>query len=279
VAKALARLRDQLRGTAKLIFQPAEEGVRGAKAMVSAGVLDDVGYLVGHHLYSGWERGEVTGGMGGYLATTKFDAVFSGRAAHASGEPQAGRNAMLAAATAVLNLYAISRHRQGRTRINVGQLSAGTARNAIPALACLAIETRGETTELNEYMYDRALSVLEGAAAMHGCSLEVRAMGGAQTAESDPWLAARAEEVALQIGGFTIRPPEESGGSEDVTYMIRRVQERGGLATCIGVGADLGGWGHHTTRFDFDERALVRAVKLLTALVLDLMHSPREPGT
>jgi aminobenzoyl-glutamate utilization protein A len=269
------QLRDRVYGTAKLIFQPAEEGVRGAKSMVGAGILDDVDYLLGHHVYSNWETGEVSGGMGGYLATNKFDAILTGSAAHAAGEPQKGKNALLAAATAVLNLYAISRHREGTTRINVGKLVAGTGRNVIPASAHLTVETRGATAELSEFMYERAVCVLESAAAMYGCALEISDMGSAQSANSDPELAARVEDAAQELADFAIRPPEKGGGSEDITYMMRRVQERGGLATNIGIGADLGEWGHHTAEFDFDERALSGATRLLSVLVLELTHDGR----
>lgn len=54
--------------------------------------------------------------------------------------------------------------------------------------------------------------------------------------------------------------------------MMQRVQERGGQATNIGVGADLGGWGHHTAEFDIDERALKKAMQLFTLTTLDLMN-------
>jgi metal-dependent amidase/aminoacylase/carboxypeptidase family protein len=54
--------------------------------------------------------------------------------------------------------------------------------------------------------------------------------------------------------------------------MMRRVQERGGRATNIGLGADLGGWGHHTAEFDIDERALGLAVQLLAATTVELLH-------
>ncbi len=270
VAEVLQRLRPQIEGRVRLIFQPAEEGVRGAKAMVGAGVVDSVDYLVGHHVYSSWPLGEVAGGMGGYLATTKFDAHLVGRAAHASGEPHKGQNALLAAATAVLNLYAISRHREGVTRINVGQLTAGTGRNVIPAEARLQVETRGATTELNDYMYARAKQILEAAAAMHECELELTEMGSAVGGSSDRALADRIESIARQIGGFVVRAPEESGGSEDLTYMMARVQEQGGLATNVGIGANLGGWGHHTESFDIDERVLGLATTLLSLAALNL---------
>jgi aminobenzoyl-glutamate utilization protein A len=272
VAEVLISLRHQISGTVKLIFQPAEEGVRGAKAMVGAGVVDDVDYLLGHHLYSGWALGEIDPGRSNYLATSKFDAIITGAPAHAGGKPHEGKNALLAAATAVLNLHAIPRHKEGATRINVGKLSAGTGRNVVCPMAHLVVETRGATVELNDYMHEYAIRVLEAAAAMHGCTLEIKHMGSAQSASSDRELAERVERIALEMGEYSIRQPEKGGGSEDFTYMMARVQKNGGQATNVGIGADLGGWGHHTSEFDFDERALTRAIELLSAVTLDLMR-------
>jgi aminobenzoyl-glutamate utilization protein A len=271
VAEVLMRSKVSVHGTVKLIFQPAEEGVRGARAMVGAGVLDDVDYVIGHHLYSCWDLGEINPGRGDYLATHKFDAFFTGAASHAGGKPQEGRNALLAAATAVLNLHAIPRHRDGVTRINVGRLEAGTGRNVIAARAHLVIETRGATTELDDYMVAYARRVLKAAAAMHGCELEIRAMGSAGSADSDVELMEAVEAVVEQMGNLTLRGAESGGGSEDFTYMMARVQKRGGKATNIGIGADLGGWGHHTAEFDFDERALRMAVELLSVTTLNIM--------
>lgn len=271
VAEVLIRMKDRINGTIKLIFQPAEEGVRGAKSMVSAGVVDDLDYLFAHHLYSGWESGNITCGMGGYLATEKFDAIFKGKPAHAAASPQDGKNAMLAAATAVLNLHAIPRHKDGTTRINVGKFIAGTGRNVICPHAKLVIETRGKTTELNEYMYNSALRILHTAAEMYECELEITAMGGAKSGESDEELKDHVEKVAAQLGEYMISPPEGAGGSEDYTYMMERVQKNGGLATNIGVGADSGGGGHHTSEFDINEQTLIKAVNLLSLSVLDLL--------
>jgi aminobenzoyl-glutamate utilization protein A len=271
VAEVLMRLRGELRGTVKLVFQPAEEGVRGAKGMVGAGVMDDVDYLLSHHLYSGWELGELDPGRGGFLATTKFDAFLIGAPAHAGGRPNAGKNALLAAATAVLNLHAIPRHKEGATRINVGRLVAGSGRNVVPAEAHLVVETRGASTKLNDYVYECAQRILESAATMHGCTLQIRPMGAAQSASSDPELAERISEIAHTVGEFTPRAPEGSGGSEDVTYMMARVQEQGGQAVNIGLGAGSGAGGHHTANFDIDERALPLAVKLLSAATVDLI--------
>jgi aminobenzoyl-glutamate utilization protein A len=122
-------------------------------------------------------------------------------------------------------------------------------------------------------MHEHAMRILEAAAAMYDCRLKVQAMGAAQSAESSPELASRVEQIAQELGGYVVRPPETGGGSEDYTYMMRRVQENGGLATNIGVGANLGGWGHHTAEFDIDERALGVAIVLLTGVTLDLLRA------
>lgn len=284
LARVLVTLKDGLRGRVKLMFQPAEEGVRGAKSMVGAGVLDDVDYLLGLHVFSGWALGEIEPGMGGFAATEKFDAVFTGMPAHAGGNPQEGQNALQAAATAILNLYAIPRHGDGATRVNVGKIEAGVSRNVIPPSAYLMAETRGATSELSQYMYERAVHVLEAAGEMHGCDLDIRAMGSAPSAESDQELADRVARVAGKIGGFKILSPFESGGSEDLAYMMQRVQERGGQATSIGLGADLHGisyeaeegrdavLGAHTPEFDIDERAMKVAVQLLAEVILDIVR-------
>ncbi len=275
LAEVLVGLRDCLSGTVKLIFQPAEEGVRGAKAMVAAGVVEGVDALLGLHLYSGWPTGRVVPGKGGFLATSKFDAYFTGAPAHAGGAPQLGRNAMLAAATAVLNLHAIPRHADGVTRINVGRLIAGQGRNVIAPTAYLAIETRGATSELNDYMVEASHRVLRASAAMYDCELDIRPMGEARSAVSDADLAERIGRLATELAGCDLHTSGSGSGSEDFTFMMHRVQQQGGLATSIGFGADLGGYGHHTAGFDFDEAALPLAVRLLALAIADLHHRSR----
>ena len=283
IAEVLMKLKNDIKGTVKLIFQPAEEGVMGAKSMIAAGIVDDVNYLLGHHVMSGWKIGEIIPGMGYYSATQKFDTIIKGKPSHAGGRPEEGNNALLAASTAVLNLYSIPRHSEGYTRINVGKLTAGTGRNVICPDAHLLIETRGETTELNDYMYEKAIKILKSSANMYNCNLEIKEMGGAQNANSDEELAKRVEKIANEIGGFLFFPSRKGGGSEDITYMMKRVQDNGGLATNIGIGADLNGisindinrreevLGAHTSFFDFDERAITISMKLLPLVVFDIM--------
>lgn len=273
VAEILMNHKAQIRGTIKLIFQAAEEGVRGAKSLVMAGVVDDVDYLLSAHLESGVKTGKLTCARSNFLATQKFDAEFVGAPAHAGGAPQKGKNALVAAATAVMNLYAIPRHSQGSTRINIGRLVAGTGRNVIAPKAYLAVETRGETTALSEYMYQQAIRIMKSAAKMHDCQLILKAMGEAKSGISDLILAQHIYDLSHKSHIFNEVYLESftNLGSEDYTYMMARVQEKGGLATFLGLGADLGGWAHHTAEFDINEDALVNGVKVFALSTLSLL--------
>ncbi len=278
LAAVLAPLRAEWPGTVTLVFQPAEEGVRGARAMVEAGVVDDVSVVVCCHLGAqSRTTGHVIGGVSGFLATTKLDAVFTGAESHAALEPEAGRSALLGAATAVLNLHALPRHSGGASRINVGVLHAGTGRNVTPGRALLKLETRGATAEVNDHMEARARAVLQAAAAMHGLGVEITVAGAAPGAASDPALVARVREAAARVPEVArFDDAVFAPASDDACAFMRRVQQRGGLATYVILGAALAS-GHHTPRFDFDEAALPLGVKLLAALAWDLARRPLVP--
>lgn len=269
LAKVLVDVKDQLKGKIKLVFQPAEEGVRGAKSMVEAGVVDDVDLFIAGHIGTGAPLGQFVCSSDGYLATTKIDVNYKGKASHAGGEPQEGKNALLAAANASLNLYAISRHRDGASRVNVGVLEAGSGRNIIANHAHLKIETRGVTTEINEYMYERAIQILQASADMYDVDVEFETVGSAQTSASSkeliPYLRAQAKKVS---GVDSIVDTGEAGGSEDATYMMERVKEKGGLASYVVFGTTLAA-GHHNERFDIDEATLPIAVEILAHCTLN----------
>lgn len=275
VAEVLAGLKAELAGAVKLIFQPAEEGVRGAKAMLMKGVVDDVDVILGMHLGINLRKtGQVACRTEGFLATTKLDAVFTGVPAHAGAAPETGRNALLAAAAAALNLHAISRHSQGASRVNVGTMQAGTGRNVVPANAVLKLETRGTTSAINEYVFGEAVRIVKAAADMYGVKVDMAEMGGAAGCESDDVLVERIRQVAERSGLFSeILPAGNIGGSEDCTYFMERVQQRGGLAAYVMVGTELAA-GHHDFRFDINEDALPLAIALVACVAADVLKNP-----
>ena len=269
-AEVLSRLRDRVKGTVKFLFQPAEEGGRGAAPMVRAGVVEDVDHFVAIHIGTGVPSLSACAAVNGHLASVKLDTTFRGRSAHAGGQPDQGRNALLAAAEAVQALYAISRHHAGRSRVNVGTMRAGSGRNVIADHAFLEIEVRGETEEIAEYMRRRAEAALQGAALMQDVKVEVRIVGRTTTADSDPELARLIAEAGAEMPAISISAvPHQAGGSEDATYFMRRVQKRGGKAAYAVIGSDLAS-GHHTPRFDIDESDIGWGIELLARTLLRL---------
>jgi aminobenzoyl-glutamate utilization protein A len=274
VAKALMNIKDQLNvGTVKLIFQPAEEGVRGAKSIVGAGVLDDVNYVIGGHLMATMPGGLVCG-ANGFLATTKYDVSFKGLSSHAGGAPEQGRNSMLAACTAVLNINAIPRHSDGASRVNVGRLESGSDRNVIAEESFMKMEIRGATNSVNGYLEDYAHRIIESSAKMHGVEFQIRNMGSAPSGSSSVNLIDKVYRIGNDLGCFNevINTSDKAGGSEDFIYMMNKVQENGGEGVYFMVGSDTDS-GHHTSLFDIKEEDMIKSVKMFTLLTLDILNN------
>ena len=257
-------------GTLKVFFQPGEERIVGGEPMAESGHLDDADYLLAVHVGLDHPSGEFVAGIDGFLAVTQFEAEFRGSSAHAGARPEAGDNAMQAAAAAIENLYGIPRHSEGATRVNVGVIEGGTATNIVPERVTIEGEVRGDTTELMEYMNEKARRVLRSAAEMHGCEVAVDTLGHAPSARSDPELRDVVADVASATEGVTsLLDADHLGGSEDATFLMRRVQERGGTAAYVGVGTDHPG-GHHTPTFDVDEATIGLGVSVLADAIVEI---------
>lgn len=274
IAMIVTKLKSELKGTIKLIFQPAEEGVRGAKSMVASRVLDDVDILIGFHL--GMQENSsrtIYSGVSGFYATSKFDIHFEGVSSHAGKQPEAGRNALLAAATTALQLQGISRHSAGVSRINVGYLQGGTARNIIADQAYMAVETRGSTSEVNTYMVNEMHRIVAAVAALYDVTYNIEAVGHADGGISDKEIMQDVERVVSQLEGIELKAClDDFGGSEDFTEMMHRVQSQGGKACYMLIGSDISA-PHHNGLFDFDEADMLSGVKVLSLLLKSLSSS------
>ena len=270
-ARILCAYRDKLPGKVILVFQPGEEGLRGAASLTATGRFAECDYFFGAHVgLKNLRVGTVVASSYGFLCSTKFDAIFHGLAAHAGAAPDMGCNAIAAASAAVVNMLAISRHHGGSSRINIGTFHGGTGRNVIPDRAELAIETRGVTGEINDYMEKSAIRVLEGAAAMYGCTVETRFMGSAGSVTCDEDLVDKTVKILSEVDGVDeIIRSADFGGGEDVTTMMRDVQEHGGQVTEMIIGMPLLA-PHHNRLFDVDERVIGIGARVFASLALEV---------
>lgn len=271
VAKLLCANRDSLCGKVILIFQPGEELLLGAATMAAAGIVSQCDYFFGLHVgLRDMPVGTVAASVTGLLAIKKFDMIFRGEASHAGVAPDIGKNALAAAAAATLNMLAIPRHHEGASRINVGQLVAGSGRNVIPDRAHLAIETRGANTAINNYMVDSAERVCRAAADMYDCRLETVFMGASNSAVCDADLVEETVKILSKVEGVDqVITDFDFGASEDVTTMIEEVQSHGGKATELIIGMPLVA-SHHNDHFDIDERVIGIGARCLAQLALEI---------
>jgi aminobenzoyl-glutamate utilization protein A len=265
-------MKDQLKGSIRLIFQPAEEGLRGARPMVFAGVTKGLDHIVGLHVgFQANKKGVLVCGSKGFLASTKWDVTITGKGAHAGAAPQTGCNALLAGAVASINLHAISRHGDGTTRINVGKMVAGEGRNVVPPNAFLIMETRGVTSELNDYMVEESGRIIKAACDMYKCTYSIEVTGGSQSGESSPEMIDIVYEAAKDIPFYTdITKLKDLGGGEDYAHMMSEVQRDGGIGTYIQAGVSIAA-GHHNNKFDLDEADLLPATELMGNVVYKVL--------
>lgn len=273
LAKVLKDNVEELNGVIKLIFQPAEEGTRGARSMQKAGVVDDVDFFIASHIGTGVPHKHFVAANNGFMATTKMDITFQGKSSHAGSEPEEGKNALLAAANTMLNSHSIPRHSAGYSRINIGEIHGGSGRNIIPGKASLLAETRGETSEINQYMKEQLQNIVQGAALMQEVEFNLEVVGEAINIVCSEELASTMVEVAENHSFMenVILESNQSAGSEDATYFVNAVQNNGGQATYCIFGTDLAA-GHHNERFDINEDTMLPAVEILYSTTVKLSN-------
>ena len=277
VLDQIAQGRAKLTRSVRLLFQPAEEGVRGALSLVPL-VRGWPCLLAGHIGLALPETGAFAAGVSGAFATAKFNVAFRGREAHAAQAPEEGADALKGACEAVLALHALPRHSRGEGRVCVGRLEGGSGRNVVPGFARFEAEVRGRPQEVCDFLFARAKAAVEGIALANGLDASVELAGQAGSAESDGELSARLARIAegLSWDGRPVfgRVLEQArvSGSEDACTLMREVQQGGGHASYMLFGSDLAA-GHHAPDFDFDEAVLAKGALMLASAVLDLAGS------
>ena len=268
VARWLVDNKEKLCGKFKCIFQPAEEGVRGARAMAAAGIVNDVDYFISGHVGGAAKLGEIGVMDGGFLASTKFDVDIEGTPAHAGNAPQLGHSALMAACAASMMLAGIPRNGDGETRVSVGTLQAGEGRNVVPAHARMQMEVRGETEEVNQYMGSYVYDIFAGVDKAYRVKSTVTKAGESTTLEVCPELLDVVEDVMKTVPNAKVIPRVHvPSGSEDCALFIRRVVQHGGQAAFILFGCNH--HGHHRPNFDIqDETSLPNAFAVYTGFAL-----------
>ncbi|MBQ4234516.1 MAG: amidohydrolase [Firmicutes bacterium] len=277
-ADAFMHFKDQLCGKLKIVFQPGEEGVRGARGMVNTGWFDDIDYMMAIHMRPETKdhpEQRIHIENKNCMANCKMDVYVTGKACHAA-SPQNGNNAMLATAAIIQGVYGIPRASVGDARINVGQVIAGTGRNVVCDRSKIVMEIRGLTQESLEYLRPYTERIIEHAAAMHGCTAEIKIMGATPCVPTDtPEFSKYLADLANEVGLGCNEPGAFVSTSDDYAYMAQKVMEHGGVSCYMNLCSPFSAPGHAVT-YDIEEKDLPNGVKMYAAAAISLMDDWKE---
>jgi amidohydrolase len=266
-ARVLSGQRENIAGTVRFLFQPAEETVRGAKHMCAEGVMEGVDAIAALH---GWPQiglGQVGVRTGALLASADtFDIVVQGQGAHAA-YPHQSVDPIVTGAQIVLALQTIASRQTDPVDpvvVTVGQFHAGTAHNIIPGAARLAGTVRTLSAETRALMPERLRRIAEGVCAAARASCEITFNAGAPPVMNDPEMTGLIASAGGEALGSdnVITVPHASMGAEDFAFYLEHAP---GAMFCLGLGDSAP---IHTPAFDFDDRALPIGVELFARIAL-----------
>ncbi|RYB06973.1 M20 aminoacylase family protein [Lichenibacterium ramalinae] len=266
-ARRLCETRD-FDGTAVCVFQPAEEGGAGARAMIQDGLMTRFGIdeVYGMHNLPGLPVGRFALRPGPIMAAAdRFEIEVEGRGGHAA-QPHLTVDPVLVGAhivTLAQSIVARSVDPLEACVVSVTVFQAGSAQNAIPQTAKLAGTTRTLTAEMRDLAEARLKAIAESVAAAHGARATLRYNRGYPVTRNDPARARLAERAAVAVAGAdgvdaTIAPIM---GAEDFSYML---EARPGAFVFIGNGDSAG---LHHPGYDFNDAAIPHGIRYWVALV------------
>ncbi len=268
VAKMLMPLRKEIAGTLKFVFQPAEEGLGGAEAMVKDGVMESPApeRSLALHVWNDKPFGWVAATDGPCMAASeRFVVTLQGKGGHGA-SPYQTKDPVAAAAQIITALQTIvSRNVNAidSAVVSVTAVNAGDAFNVIPDSAVLRGTIRTFKPEVRELVLRRVREIAEGIARAMDCAPTVELFSITPAVANDSQMSAEVRELARAMPDVTnVMDDERTMGSEDMALMMDAVP---GCYFFVGSANSERGldYPHHHPRFDFDERVLAQSAALM----------------
>jgi len=251
-------------GTVRLVFQPAEEGGGGARAMIADGLFRrfPMERIFGWHNWPGLEAGTVAIHPGAVMAAgARFGIVFEGHPGHAA-LPHLTRDPMLGAGHAIVALQSIVARgvdpMEGAV-VSVTMVQAGEALNQVPSRAELHGTARWLDDGVGTLIEARMREVAAGIAAAYGLRAEVEFVPGVPVTANDPAAREVAAGAAAAVAPVR-RDLRAAMTGEDFSWFLREVP---GAFVWIGNGPAEGGRELHHPGYDFNDAILPAASSYL----------------
>ena len=284
VAKILQNHRDQLAGTIKFCFQPAEEGFNGEECggnemMIRDGIMEGphVDKTLSLHVWNDQPVGWLGVGSGPVMAGAEmFTVKLTGRGGHGAA-PHLTIDPIVAAAQIVTALQTISSRNVAPLKssvVSVTTVHSGTTFNVIPQEAELTGTIRTFDPEVRAEVLKRFEAIVRGIGETMGCQVQMEVIRVTPAVINDASLARRVQETARRVLPASDLDTSSymTMGAEDMAFMQEMVP---GCYFFVGSNnkARHLDYGHHHPKFDIDEEALPRAAALMAAAALDVASS------
>lgn len=284
VAEVLASMREDLPGTVKFLFQPAEEGPPkgeegGAELMVKEGALENPKpeAVFGLHITSGHQVGQIGTRAGSLLAAVdRLEIKVRGKQTHGA-YPWLGVDPIVTAAQIILGLQTVPSRQLdvslAPTIVTIGMIHGGVRNNIIPDEVEMIGTLRSLDKEMRDQLHARVRKTAESIAESAGATAEVTIVPGYPITRNDPALTARMIPTLQRVAGkenvLTINPHL---GAEDFSYFADRVPGLffflGGTPKSVSVDDAPS---NHSPKFFVDESGLLLGVRAMLHLTLDYL--------
>jgi amidohydrolase len=256
-----------LAGTLKFVFQPAEEGLGGAFAMIADGVLEnprpDVAFAM--HLWNPVPYGIARVTPGPCMAASSvFTITVQGKGGHGAA-PHMAVDPILAAAhivTALQSIVSRNMNPQDSVVVTIGHFQAGTAPNVIPDKAILRGTVRSYNEDLHRQIYRRILEMAKSMAQALNCTASMETVAIVAPVVNAEGPTAVVHQMAAHVLGEPNVVRHRTMESEDMGYILEEIP---GCYFFIGSRNEEKGiiYPHHHPQFDIDERAMMNGVAIM----------------
>jgi amidohydrolase len=276
-AKILSQMQNEIEGTVKFIFQPAEEIAQGAKKMIHEGVINGVDAVLGIHLWAGLATGKVSLEPGPRMASMDlFKITIKGKGGHGS-MPHQGVDAIIAASAVVMALQSIVSREISPLDpavLTIGKFYGGEGFNVL----CDEVFMEGTTRCFNPQVRDKFPSIIERitkktAEAFRAKGESEYILGSPPVINNSQISKIASQAVINNFGAESVIKLEKVTGGEDFALYAQKIP---GAMAFVGARNENKGavHPHHHKKFNIDENALIIGATLYSQFALDFLNEP-----
>ena len=256
-AQMLVERVDELEGNVRLMFQPSEETFQGSKAMIDAGLLDDVDVASGMHIMLDWDAPSYACKSGFMTSSCDgFKITIIGNGCHGA-MPHIGIDPI----NVGVHIYSafqelISREVPPRETVSLtfGQFSGGDTANIIPHQVVMQGTLRTYNRELRDKLVKRMKIITEASGLMFGAKVEYEVISEVPATYTNPQMLSEVKEYLKDLDGLTLADDDYMvTPSDDMAYVSEKIPT---VYLLLGARVEGNPYGHHNPRVLFDEKAL-----------------------